>query len=348
MWSICSRQPSICAALLVLSGCSTQPSASYPRPSLPLPRVIAERYEIPASLREEMLVPIGRQRHIDFYRGRLGSDSEKVEFHYLVPESDHPQPFMLLLPILAGGDVLMWTVAWDLAQRGYAVAWTRRVASAMQPGQRAPEMEELFRRTVVHNRMLLEWLRTQEAVDNQRMGLIGISMGGIVGGVVLALEPDLAGGGLCLAGGDLPDLIMASDESRVRRWRDWRFREDGIGSSELRRELATHLVSDPARLGAYVATERVFLVGALFDAVVPLSNQDVLWESLGRPRRMLVPLGHYTSVVDLGGILDHIEGFMQERFALAAASPPPSPSPQLPIPALTRKTGAAGRPDGLH
>jgi dienelactone hydrolase len=278
-------------------------------------------------VREELLVPIGRQEEVDFYRGRLDADSDHVEFHFLVPDSDGPRPFILLLPILAGGENLMWIVGWDLAKRGYAVAWTRRAGSAMARGQRAPEMEELFRRTVVQNRMLLDWVRHEDTVDLARMGLLGISMGGIVGGVLLALEPDLAAGALCLAGGNLPDLIMKSTESRVRRWRDWRSREDGIGSHELRRELATYLVSDPASFGAYVDTDRVFLVSALLDEVVPISNQDLLWESLGRPRRLFLPLGHYTAAIGISSILNDVEEFINERFELSAASPPGQPSP---------------------
>ena len=330
MWSICSRPPFLLGWFLAFGACSTQPLPEHPRPPLPLPGKLADRYALPNSIREELLAPIGRQEGIDFYRGRLGSDSERVEFHFLYPESTTPAPLMLMLPILAGGENLMWIVGWNLARMGYAVAWTRRVAPAMRTGQRAPEIEELFRRTVVQNRMVLEWARDEKMIDNARIGLLGISLGGIVGGVLLALEPELAGGALCLAGGNLPDLIMNSDESRIIKWRRWRFLEDGIRSSELRRELETHLISDPARLGPYVATDRVFLISALLDEVVPLPNQDLLWESLGQPRRLSLPLGHYTAVLGIGSLLGEVDEFMKGRFELSVASPPKQPPQEFP------------------
>jgi pimeloyl-ACP methyl ester carboxylesterase len=329
MWSISSSPPIVCGWILFVAACTTQPSPDYPRPPLPLPEVVAERYRIPDSIREELLVPIGRQENIDLFRGRIGAGSDHVDFHFLIPDSDKPRPFILLLPILAGGESLMWIVGWNLAKRGYSVAWTRRAGKALTPGQRAPEMEELLRRTVVQNRLLLEWVRQEGSVDPAAMALVGISMGGMLGGVLLALEPDLAAGALCLAGGDLPDLIMNSVERRVRRWRDWRFREDGIAGHELRRELNTYLVSDPASFGAYVSTDRVFLVGALLDEVIPISNQDLLWESFGRPRRLSLPFGHYTAAIGIDSILNDVAGFINERFELRAASPPRQPPPDI-------------------
>ena len=253
----------------------------------------------------------------------LAPQEETAEFHLVRPQ--RRCPFVLALPILAGGESLMWIVATDLASRGFAVAWTRRGASALKPPQRGPELEQLFRTTVVHNRMVLAWARRQPDVDDECTGLLGISLGGMVAGALLAVEPDVKAGVVCLAGGDLTDILLRSDERRAIRWRSWRRESDDIATSELTRELDAHLVSDPARLGGYVDTDRVLLVAAALDTVVPMRNQNLLWESLGRPRRIVLPLAHYTSALALGTMLDATEGFLRERFedgsALASADP---------------------------
>ena len=49
-------------------------------------------------------------------------------------------------------------------------------------------------------------------------GLLGVSTGGILGGTLLALEPELDAGILILAGGDVPNLLLNSSESRVSNW----------------------------------------------------------------------------------------------------------------------------------
>jgi len=56
-------------------------------------------------------------------------------------------------------------------------------------------------------------------------------------------------------------------------------------------------------MASAIATDKVLFVSADFDDVVPQSNQDLLWEALGRPARMNVPLGHYTAVLAIGPIL---------------------------------------------
>jgi hypothetical protein len=271
---------------------------------------------------EANLVPLGQQDGVRFWRGQLECGEERTDFHVLVPPHEAPAPFVLCLPILAGGQDLMWMVATSLAERGHIVAWSGRVASALRPGQRGPDLERLLRRTVIHNRMLLAWARRQPQVDDRRLGAVGISMGGIVGGILLAVEPSLCGAALCLSGGDLADLLMVSAEARAQSWREWRRSADGLLGSQLRREVALHVRSDPAALGPYVATDRVLLLSAMFDEVVPARSQRVLWESFGRPQRRLLPVGHYTSAVAFAAVLAAVDEFLGERFAAVAGDQP--------------------------
>ena len=294
-------------------GCVHLAAPPYIRPAEELPASIAARFDVPGAVVERSLVPIGGEDGVNFYRGRLASGDELAEFYYLAPAGNRPNPFVLCLPILAGGQELMWLIATDMAQRGYAVAWTKRVASALKPPQRGPELEVLLRRSVIHNRMVLDWARRQPEIQPARMGCIGISLGAIVATLVMAVEPELQAGALCLAGGDLPDLLLSSSERRVVRWRRWRMQADGLSGSELARELRRHVVSDPVQIGAYVATREVMMVSAAYDAVVPTRNQDVLWESLGRPERRILPLGHYTAFMAFGSILDSVGAFLDAR-----------------------------------
>ena len=290
--------------------------AEDPRPAAPITPADSSRYELPGPVTERCVAPIGADDGLHFFRGSLACGGERAAFELVVPDgtdSSTPCPFVIALPILAGGQELMWFVAADLAARGYAVAWPRRVASALRADQRGPDLERLFQRSVVHARMVLSWSRDQPEFDAQRTGLVGISLGSMIGSAVLAVEPSIAAGALCLAGGDLPDMLMVSTEDRAVRWRRQRTERDALDRTEFARELRTHLVSDPALLGRYVDARRVLLVSATFDTVVPRRHQDLLWESLGRPRRMWVPFGHYTAALSISSILDQIGEFFDSR-----------------------------------
>jgi dienelactone hydrolase len=311
-----------CALLLGLApACTMRPATRHARPALPIPPAVATAYRVPGPVVENTFVPIGTgEGGRGFFRGVLtagaGDETERTEFNLVLPKgasADAPSPIALALPILGGGPELMWVIAGILADHGWAVAWTEKVGSVMQRGQRGHDLEAMFRRTVIHNRMVLEWARTEPRLDGEHPMAIGVSMGGMVASVLLAVEPRVCGAAVVISGGDLPQLIPATEEGRVRRWADWRAEADGMPGSEITRELERVLVSDPARLAACVETEEVLMVSATLDTVIPRRNQDLLWEAFGRPQRMFVPLHHYTSALALLPIMDRVHEFLSAR-----------------------------------
>lgn len=234
-------------------------------------------------------------------RGKLQGNGEVVDFQYWRGEAAVHRPVVLLVPILAGGDELLAMVGQRLLGLGFDVAFCGRAGSALRPPQRGPELAELFRRTVLHQRLLLAWLRTHEAPPD--VFVLGMSMGGMIATAVTALEPSVAGVAICISGADLAGLLRTSTETRVRRWVDWREQEDGVGQDHLEWELRENLSYEPLALAGAVPTEKALLIGAEFDSVVPLRNQDLLWEALGRPARLQVPFGHYTAALAIDEIL---------------------------------------------
>ncbi|MFY9342591.1 MAG: hypothetical protein WAT39_08880 [Planctomycetota bacterium] len=269
------------------------------------------------------LPPVGlRELHTDAggdQVGVLAGSGETVRFRLRGMHGDGAQPFVLLVPILAGGEGLMTKVGDSLLARGYAVAACERAGRALQAGQRGPELETLFARTVLHQRLLLRWLREGAGVRGPGF-VLGISLGGMVTAVLAALEPDLAGVAVCLSGGDIAALIPVSSERRVQTWRQWRRHADGVGDDHLAWELREALRHEPLRFAPAVPTGRVFLVSADFDTVVPRAHQDLLWEAFGRPTRLHVPLGHYSAAL----LLDSIVGAVVSHFDARAAAVAPA------------------------
>ncbi len=289
--------------------CSFAPAPAFPRPALPLPDAIEQRFRLAAPPRLLHLEPRGQGTTLD---GELACGDETIRFH-LVPGSHPEQPAVLLVPILAGGDELMRTLALRFSTHGYQAIYCERVGPALRPPQRAAELELLFERTVRQQRAVLAWLATAPELRPSATFACGVSMGGMVTTVLAAVEPSLAGAAMCLAGADVPAILADSHEARIEGWRRWRRTADGIAGSTLADELRNDLRSDPLHLAPYVATESVFLVSTVFDDVVRPPHQQLLWEALGRPSRLSVPLGHYTAALALDGIVDAIAAFFAER-----------------------------------
>jgi dienelactone hydrolase len=284
---------------VLAGGCTFQTGPNCPRPALPLPAWTMTERSLEQPRLEELQDHGG-----GISTGRLVGNGETVRFRLRRQnQAATPAPLVVLVPILAGGEDLMDQVAQGMCAQGFDVAFCARAGSALKQPQRARELDELFRRTVLHQRLLLAWLRGPENPHPAATFALGLSMGGMVTTVLAALEPDLAGVAICLAGGDLASMVLSSTEERVQKWVDWRFLADGIGHDSLQWELEQCLRHEPLAFAACIPTEKVLFVSAQFDTVVPKRNQDLLWEALGRPARMQVPFGHYSSALAINTVL---------------------------------------------
>ena len=285
------------AAMALLSGCAFAPPPASPRPALSAEELGLTVAATPSpELRDLVASSPGRSR------GWLDAEGEAVAFELRETPGDPGRPVVLLVPILAGGDDIQEMVAGRLQAHGFDVAWCARAGSALRPGQRGADLEQLFRRTVLHQRLLLRWLRERHAAPIPQFAF-GMSLGGMVATVLAAHEPELAGLAVCLSGGDVPGIVGNSAEPRVLAWRQWRREADGLDDADMHAELCHCLAHEPLRFAPAVPTERVLLVAATLDEVVPGRQQDLLWEAFGRPARLSLPLGHYTAALAVDAIV---------------------------------------------
>lgn len=304
---------------LLATACAYLPAPAHPREPLPptLSAATGPRTLPPPELLSSEDLGLGR-RH-----GVLQGSGETVEFElWRTPDERHePRPLVLLVPILAGGADLLQNVGRRLQAHGFDIAFCERAGSALKPPQRGPELEELFRRTVLHQRLLLAWLRSPQNPSPHGTFVLGMSLGGMVATSVAALEPSLDGVAICLSGGDLPTLVPNSQEGRVQNWVQWRRETDGVGTDHLQWELRRELDLEPMVMAASIATAKVLFVSAYYDAVIPQRNQDLLWEALGRPARLTVPLGHYTAALAIDPILSAAADHFTSLIPRLAAPP---------------------------
>lgn len=308
------------ALWLGLCSCSFVEAPTYPRPALALPASARAPFELPGPVVLIRLEPLAGN---DVVVGDLACGEETVHFQ-LHRAARKDAPLVLLVPILAGGQELQRMMAARFVARGYHVVFCDRVGPAMRPPQRGPDLERMLARTVIHQRAVLAWLADCREVHPPAIFACGASLGGIVTTLLTAVEPDLAGAAMCLAGADLPSILVDSNEARILKWRDWRRDTDGLAGTPLDQELRAALQSDPLHYAPYVDTDRVFLIATSFDDVVRPAHQDLLWEALGRPQRLSVPLGHYTAALALDPLMSSIADFFDARCELARSLADPS------------------------
>jgi len=139
--------------------------------------------------------------------------------------------------------------------------------------------------------------------------IMGISSGGMIATIALALDQRIKKGVLVITGGNLEVISWKSVSTRI--YRTWKRSERNAQlerSKKIRREFGECARSftsasdlgdipgffryDPALFAKLIDRERVLMFNAMVDIFIPREASDDLWRRLGEPKRYLFPCGH--------------------------------------------------------
>lgn len=324
--------------MALLGGCTIVrgPSAHAPPRSLPATQELAYTPLDPAAVRVEREgLTVERSFILSLYTWLHDRDygSFRVSFdgnggvearaHMLLPPGRGPRAGVLVFDILAGSHVVSEAIAKAFVNHGFAVLRLERRDLDLDEAEDFTEPSRALRASLLDARAILEWFAARPDVDEERLAVAGVSLGGILAATLLGVEPRLRAGVLILAGGGVAEILYDSSERPVRALRDRIVKRRGLAS---RQEFLTHvrpstLAIDPLSYAHRVEPRSVLLVSARFDTVVRRPHTRALWEALGRPTWVRVPVGHYQILPffwwALGQGAEHLDR------ALRTGSPPP-------------------------
>lgn len=306
------------AGLLVgLGGCSTTPASPDARPVQPLSDEDLARYALPAIDRAEIR-STRVEDGVEITKGVLTIEGKDLEFRTWVPvgkpgEKPHPAPFVDILPILAGGDSLVRDLGLSLAEQGFASGTLERPGRTLREHESIEDLGKNWSSVIRHERAFLGWALSRPGIDGQGAGCVGLSLGGMLAVVVTAVEPRVRWSTICIAGGDLPDILLHSNETRVLRWGREQLAAGDGSPRNLQSALREGFGVEPARLALSVEPSKILFVRAAFDHTMPGRNTALLWECLGRPERITLPTEHYTSALFLPWVTGRIVDFARAR-----------------------------------
>jgi cephalosporin-C deacetylase-like acetyl esterase len=232
---------------------------------------------------------------------------QKLQFptftaYYYLPKRNQPAPGIIVLPI-SNGNTHADQMAEYLAINGYPslrFKTRKEILANSRKEDPVQSFEENYRAYIRDILQGVDWMATQPAVDSERMGLVGISLGAVTGAIVNGLDPRIRASVLILGGGDLAGILMTSDEPSVRKVRDTLRKNEGLTDREIREILESELyLFDPIYYADDEYRSQVLMINALMDQVIRREYSQALWEALGKPRLIEVPAGHYTAILFL-------------------------------------------------
>jgi hypothetical protein len=313
----------LCLAV-VLAACSARPAAHALRAGLPPDPALEAYYVVPGGVPEAKVEPKeDARRHrvakveLPFRAPEGASEAARrpIRFTWYEPKSGATRrPLVLLSPILGSDTQFVEGFAETFAARGWHAAIVKRPKLDYDESLPLTQVEDGMRAAVMRQRQVLDWFLARDDVDPARVGSFGISAGAILGSVVAATDARYAAHVLCLAGGPLADVLVETDEDGLRKLVDRALAKEGVSHEAFRVRLQEILRSDPVALAHRVDPRKVLLFLARFDRTVPIRCGRTLWQAMGEPEVVTVPLGHYTSILLLPWVRSRTVRFFEDRF----------------------------------
>jgi hypothetical protein len=217
-----------------------------------------------------------------------------------------------VLPIIGGGYPLEKIFCAYFARQGMAAVLVRRDHLKRTIG-RLEEVDDILRQAAVDARQTIDWVETRPELDASRIGVFGISMGGIRAAFLTPLDSRIRAAAIGLAGGDIPYIVTHSTETGLTRRRRSYVDRNKLSEQEFKRELQKVIQCDPLTVAPALDPGKVLLVVSLIDTAVPSSKQLELRRAMGRPETVFLPTGHYTAFLFVPYIKSACLRFFKEK-----------------------------------
>ena len=317
---------------------------------------------------EYRIKPLARKTGCTVYRLTYPSPVETdlqqnntIPADYYLPEGIEPgepgRPAVICMHILNGNFELVEMLCSVLASRGIPAVMFKMpyygergpadgpASLAADPGRFAEALTQAasdVQRTV-------DVLASRPEVDPKRIGITGISLGGIVAATASASDSRLNRVFLMLSGGDLLKIIHHARETDVLS--QMLHRLPRRQRAEIEAEIAA---VDPLRVAANLKGRaqagRVMMVNAGEDEVIPRECTEKLADALGMRNEVVwfEGLGHYTAMAELPRAMQMMSDFFAQDMPEGAGirpRPTQRPTPLQLLASLVGRTAALAGSD---
>jgi hypothetical protein len=246
---------------------------------------------------------------------------------YFQPPGKGPFPGVTVLHILGGDYILSQTVANALARHGVAALAIKMpyYGERRRPGhprrmlsRNVPEAIEGMAQAVKDVRRCTAWLRDRPEIDDNDLGVTGISLGGVMSALSAAGEPRIRKVGIQLAGGDLAKNIWESTQKETDG-----FKQEWLAKGGTRETFIEMLKPvDPMSYGHLLKGRKVLMLAARKDEIFPNESIEALWKSIGEEPELiwLEDAGHYTAIYYIMRETERLSEFMKQPLNVPKAT----------------------------
>lgn len=247
------------------------------------------------------------------------AQARQISVHHARP--DLPQqkvPLVIVIPTIEGASTLEDVIQNKLCNAGMASV-TADVNADIQPVELPGwgHEDRNGRSSVLALRTILDWAENSPRFDKAKLGMIGLSLGGITTALMAGVESErLRAAVITVGGGNIPFILATSDNDKVSLLRERRMKflnyQDVTRYEE---DLRRSVTFDPFYFAPLVNKDRILMVMAKTDTKVPTLVQKELYEAFGRPESLVFSGGHVDAIVGMTFFhMGEVIQFMRDRF----------------------------------
>lgn len=241
-------------------------------------------------------------------------ENNTVYCEYFLPGGTGPFPTVVVLDILQGNALVARAEAMWMAQHGvgamvvYMAHYGPRRPAGSPTRLLSPDIPKTIngvRQTVLDIRCAIAWLAGRPEVDPDNLGIVGTSLGSLVGAIAAANEPRVKNVCLMLGGGGLVDAYY--DHPMAKQYRPL---VELLGGKPLMKALISPV--DPLTYAEQLKGKNLLMICASRDDIVPPSAGTTLWEACGKQKIIWVDSTHVGAALHvlpaLEAMTEHVRG----------------------------------------
>ena len=188
-----------------------------------------------------------------------------------------------------------------------------------------PQMVGAFHQAVLDNRRALDWLQTRPDIDPKRMGVAGISLGGMLAPLIVGVDQRVHYLVTIVGGADVSDTVF---DSFITYGLRPSLLYHGVTYDSLKRDMAP---IEPTNWLHDFDPQNALLFDGRYDVFINPKQARRLSKALGGAHIVWIPTGHYGSIFAQNQIQTVGVRFLRSRFGL-------DPAPYVPPASLHAPT----------
>lgn len=154
----------------------------------------------------------------------------------------------------------------------------------------------------------LVWVRSQPEFNKSSIGIMGVSLGSLIGLVVMGKDPAIAGGVFILGGIDLSEIIWHGSYTKKLTKT---FARQGYTQENLKSLFKS---IDPENYTDRLQDRPIKLYNARWDRIIPKKSVIKLWDALPSADKKWLFGGHYSVIIHLSRVSKGSALFFSDLF----------------------------------